>query len=96
MKKKGTQTVENTTEDELKRLKMNRSHGRGTEADGGGKKRAKGGEEVLGMDRQRARTPRRRRTTLTVEARHRRRSHAPTRARTRWRVGGKLPEKTRA
>ena len=45
MKKKGTQTVENTTEDELKptedeleRLKMNRSHGRGTEADGGGKK----------------------------------------------------------
>ena len=45
MKKKATQTVENTTEDErkptedeLERLKMNRSHGRGTEADGGGKK----------------------------------------------------------
>ena len=51
---------------------------------------------MLGMDRRRARTPRRRRTTLTVEARHRRRSHAPTRALTRRRVGGKLPEKRRA
>ena len=43
---------------------------------------------MLGMDHRRARTPRRRRTTLTVEARHRRRSHAPTRARTRRRVDG--------
>ena len=34
---------------------------------------------MLGMDHRRARTPRRRRTTLTVEARHRRRSHAPAR-----------------
>ena len=33
---------------------------------------------MLGMDRRRARTPRRRRMTLTVEARHLRRSHAPT------------------
>ena len=32
------------------------------------------------MDRRRARTPRRRRTTLSVESRHRRRSHAHSRA----------------
>ena len=43
---------------------------------------------MLRMDHRRARTPRRRRTTLTVEARHRRRSHAPTRALTRRRVDG--------
>ena len=43
---------------------------------------------MLRMDHRRARTPRRRRTTLNVEARHRRRSHAPTRALTRRRVDG--------
>ena len=43
-------------------------------------KRSKGGEGVLGRDRRRARTPRRCRTTLTVESRHRRRSHAHSRA----------------
>ena len=35
---------------------------------------------MLGLDHRRARTPRRRRTTLSVESRHRRRSHAPSRA----------------
>ena len=92
MKKKGTQTVENAIEDELKptedELKRRRRRQTGQLKLTAAAKRAKGGEEVLGMDHRRARTPRRRRTTLTVEARHRRRSHAPTRALTRRHVDG--------
>ena len=98
MKKKGTQTVENTTEDELKptedelkptedELKRRRRQ-KGQLKLTAAAKRAKAGEEVLRMDHRRARTPRRRRTTLTVEVRHQRRSHAPTRALTRRRVDG--------
>ena len=73
MKKKRTQTVESTTVGGRREAKSSRQ--RAAEA-----KRSKGGEGVLGLDHRRARTPRRRRTTLSVESRHRRRSHAPTRA----------------
>ena len=104
MKKKGTQTVENATEEELKPTEATEEELKPTEVTEeelkrrrrqteqqkltAAAKRAKGGEGVLGMDRRRARAPRRRRTILTVEARHRRRSHAPTRALTRRRVDG--------
>ena len=44
------------------------------------------------MDCRRDRAARRRRTTLYVESRHRKRSHAPTRALTRRCMDGKLPE----
>ena len=63
MKKKRTQTVENTTDGGRRRQKG-----------------LKGGYGVLGLDRRRDRTPRRRRTTLCVESRHRRRSHTHSRA----------------
>ena len=73
MKKKRTQTVESTTVGGRREAKSSRQ--RAVEA-----KRSKGGEGVLGLDHRRARTPRRRRTTLSVESRHRRRSHAHSRA----------------
>ena len=73
MKRKRTQTVESTTVGGRREAK--RARQRATKA-----KRSKGGEGVLGLDRRRDRTPRRRRTTLYVESRHRRRSHAHSRA----------------
>ena len=76
MKKKMTQTVEITNVGGRREAKSSRQ--RAAEA-----KRSKGGEGVLGLDHRRARTPRRRRTTLSVESCHRRRSHEPTRALTR-------------
>ena len=73
MKKKRTQTVESTTVGGRREAESSRQ--RAAEA-----KRSKGGEGVLGLDHRRARTPKRRRTTLSVESRHRRRSHAHSRA----------------
>ena len=89
MKKKRIQTVESRLLEGGEKQKNSRQ--RAAEA-----KRSKGGEGVLRLDHRRARTPRRCRTTLSVESRHRRRSHASTRALTRRSVDGKLPEKRRA
>ena len=81
MKKKRIQTVESILLEGGEKEKNSRQ--RAAEA-----KRSKGGEGVLGMDHRWARTPRWRRTTLSVESRHRRRSHEPTRALTGRRVEG--------
>ena len=75
MKKKRTQTVESTIVGGRREAKSSKQ--RAAEA-----KRSKGGEGVLGLDHRRARTPRRRRTTLNVgpvTGEGATRTHAPAR-----------------